>query len=201
MMSYNISKYTPDKWDETGDCWDWIAIGDIGRAFNGEILTLEEYKRVEDNYIKALYYVLDYLKIERVWVKDVAISGDDKKFLDKRKNHMELYGKEIMEWFYEVHKGHMELYDEKLMKMYKNVESIKRLDYEDIGDFCRLQLREDIGAKVFYPRRLGIYICYDFLLGIHSSHAIDEIIPKINELGLIVKGKKIRKWWRRWWRN
>ena len=168
MISYDISKYTPDKYDETGYCRDWIAIGDIGNEFNGEVLTVEEYKRVEDNYIKALYYVLDYFKITRLKLKDVGRNYD-------------------YETFYEVNKDRRNLYSEDMFKLYKNAEKMKELKYEDIGNYCRLQLREDLWGKMFYPRRLGVFICYDFILGLKCSYPIDEIIPKINELGLIVE--------------
>ncbi len=170
MKRYNISKYTPDKWDENGHCWDWIAIGDIGREFNGKVLTTEEYKRIEDNYIKALYYVLDYFKITNLKLKDVGRNSGDETFC-----------------FYAQQKDYAELYNDELLQLYKNVAKMKRLKYEDIGNYCRLQLREDIWGKAFCPRKLGIFICYDFILGLKCSRSIDEIIPKINKLGLVVE--------------
>ena len=108
MIRYDISKYTPDKYDETGYCRDWIAIGDIGNDFNGEVLTTEEYKRIEDNYIKALYYVLDYFKITRLKLKDAGRNYD-------------------YETFYEVNKDRRNLYSEDMFKLYKNAEKMKEL--------------------------------------------------------------------------
>lgn len=48
-------------------------------------------------------------------------------------------------------------------------------------------LREDIGAKVFYPRKLKVFICYDYLMGINCSKSIEKIIPQIENLGLYVE--------------
>jgi hypothetical protein len=48
-------------------------------------------------------------------------------------------------------------------------------------------LREDIGAKIFYPRKLKIFICYDYLMGIHCNRSIENVIPTIEALGLFVE--------------
>ncbi len=87
-----------------------------------------------------------------------------------------------------MHKNHIELYDEELLTLYRNVGNIKELEYKDIGNFCRLQLREDTWAVVKRPWKMGIFICYDFLLGVRTSRTIEPIIPRIEALGLCVDG-------------
>jgi hypothetical protein len=74
-----------------------------------------------------------------------------------------------------------------ILETYNSAEGIEKLEYKDLDLFFRLLLREDIGAKIFYPRRLKIFICYDYLMAIHSSRSIEKIIPDIEALGLFVE--------------
>lgn len=168
MKDYNISKYTDDKFDKNGYCADWISIGDIGGEFYDKILTPQEYYDTENCYIKAIYLIVDYLGIKTLKVKDVVKSFSLSQFLD-------------------IHRNHMELYNDDIMQLYNMSDNISCLNYDDIGNFCRLLLREDLGAKVFCPRKLHVFICYDFLLGIRSSRSLEQIINEIKKLGLDVR--------------
>ena len=53
MFEYRVTKYDPAfrnaQGAYSGD--DWTSISDIGKTFAGEILTRDEYQRVEDAYI------------------------------------------------------------------------------------------------------------------------------------------------------
>ncbi|MTH55351.1 hypothetical protein GKZ89_18310 [Bacillus mangrovi] len=60
-------------------------------------------------------------------------------------------------------------------------------DFHEVENLCRLQLREDIGVDIFYPRKLKIFIGYDYLMGVNSSRRLDSIIPEISAMGLFVE--------------
>jgi hypothetical protein len=55
VNEYRITKYNPAYRDQTGAYLreDWISISGIGKSFNGEVLTRDEYERVENAYITA----------------------------------------------------------------------------------------------------------------------------------------------------
>ena len=170
MKKYNISKYNPEFKDDLGRYLkeDWTAVSDIGKAFDGMVLSPEDYLDMESNYIKAIYEILDFYNLKSLNVQDVRKSFKYDRFI-------------------ELINERKVVYNEDLLKLYNNLESIKILEYQEIGLFCRLLLREDIGAKVFYPRKLKIFICYDYLLGIHSNRYIEKVIPRIKDLGLFVE--------------
>ncbi|WP_312095600.1 hypothetical protein [Aminipila sp.] len=170
MKKYNISKYNPKFKDNQGRYLreDWTAISDIDKVYNGKIFSAEDYLKMEDNYIKTVYKILNFHNLKTLKVKDVKKSFTQEKFL-------KLIDKQNI------------AYSQHLLNFYNRIESVKNLEYQDIDSFCRLLLREDIGAKLFYPRKLKIFICYDYLLGIHSSSSIEKVIPKITDLGLFVE--------------
>jgi hypothetical protein len=170
MKKYNISKYNPELKDNSGRYLkeDWTAISDIGKSFDGKVLSSEDYLEMEDKYIKAVYEILDFCNLKSLNVQDVRKSFKYDRFI-------ELINERKI------------VYNEDLLKLYNSLESIKILPYQEIGLFCRLLLREDIGAKVSYPRKLKIFICYDYLLGIHSNRSIEKVIPRIKDLGLFVE--------------
>ena len=55
MYEFQVTKYNPAFRDEAG-CYqkdEWTAISDIGREYDGVVLTREAYQRVEDAYVAA----------------------------------------------------------------------------------------------------------------------------------------------------
>lgn len=89
--------------------------------------------------------------------------------------------------FMEMIQVYRELYTEEVLEIYSNANDLEQLDKDKLDSFCRLQLREDLGADVFYPRRMKVFIGYDYLMGIHTSKSIDSLIPQIEGLGLFVE--------------
>jgi hypothetical protein len=170
MYKYNISKYNPafrdNNWRYMKE--DWSSISDVGKTFDGKTLTVEDYLATEDNYIKAIQIILKFYNLTYLRVCDVRKSFEDKKFMNLISKRKIVYTSDILE-------------------TYNSAESIERIELKDLDVFFRLLLREDIGAKIFYPRRLKIFICYDYLMGIHSSRPIKKIIPDLEALGLFVE--------------
>ncbi|BCJ98308.1 hypothetical protein [Anaerocolumna chitinilytica] len=167
MYKYNISKYNPifrdSNWTYRKE--DWTAISDIGKSFDNKILTVTDYIETENKYIKTVKLILNYLELDYIYVHDVRRSFSKEVFADMIKKRETLYSSEMI-------------------NMYDKAERIKKLERKDVDAFIKLLLREDIGAKVFYPRRLRIFICYDFLMGVNCSRSLENIIPEIEALGL-----------------
>lgn len=170
MYKYNISKYNPVFRDSNRRYMkeDWTAISDVGKTFDGKTLTSEAYIATEDSYVKAIQTIFNFFNLEYLNVCDVRKSFGDNQFRDLISKRKIKYTTDILE-------------------MYGAVEKMEKLEYKDLDSIIRLLLREDIGAKISYPRKLKIFICYDYLMGIHSSRSIEAVIPAIEALGLFVE--------------
>ncbi|MNM68761.1 hypothetical protein D3C81_803270 [compost metagenome] len=170
MHKYEITKYNPSFRDEKRRYLkdDWTAIGDIGKSFEGELLTIDSYKKVEDSYIKVIKMVMEYLEVPFLSIDNVRRSFSFERFMELRKNLRELYSQDIL-------------------GIYADAKDLDKLDKEKVDSYCRLLLREDIGSIVCYPRKMKVYIGYDYLMGIHTSKSIDSLIPSIEQLGLFVE--------------
>lgn len=170
MYKYSITKYNPLFRDDENRYLkdDWTAISDIGKTFDEEKLTIEDYKKTEDSYISAIHLIIDYLCLPYLKVDDVMRSFSFEMFQDLIKDYRELYNEEMLEY-------------------YSNVKNKDNLNKNNIDVFCRFLLREDIGAKVYYPRRMKVFIGYDYLMGVHMSKPLDPLIPLIEKMGLFVE--------------
>lgn len=170
MYKYRITKYNPQFRNDEGIYLkeDWTAISDIGKVFNGKELTIESYKKTEDSYISVIRLIMEYLNVPYLTVTDVIRSFPLEMFKNLISDYHELYSKEMIEY-------------------YSSEKNNDTLEKEYIDVFCRLLLREDIGSKIFYNRKMKIFIGYDYLMSIHTSKSLDSMISLIEELGLYVE--------------
>ncbi|MBE6091130.1 MAG: hypothetical protein E7206_24505 [Clostridium beijerinckii] len=172
MYKYRISKYNPSYRDNDGRYLkeEWTAISDIGKAFDGVKLSIEEYKKIEDSYIKVIQLIMNYVGVQFLTIDKVVRSFSNEKF-------EELF----------IATEYRHLYTSEILDIYHRVRDKENLDKERIDQFCRLLLREDIGAKIFYQNKIKVFIGYDYLMGIHTSKSLEKLIPEIEELGLYVE--------------
>lgn len=147
---------------------EWTAISDIGKSFDNKVLSVEDYIETEDKYIKAIKLIMDYNKLGYIYVHNAQKSFSQ-------------------EMFSEIINKRKVIYTTEIINIYNNAECIEKLDSKDIDMFFKLLLREDIGAKILYPRRLKIFVSYDFLMGVNCSRSLEIIIPDIEALGLYVE--------------
>lgn len=169
MHKYRISKYDPLFRDEAG-CYqknEWTAISDIGKTFDGILLTDEDYIRVEDNYIDAVKLIINFHSITCLCVANLCHSFSKEELLN-------------------LIKPYSHLYSESLLDFYTNFNG-SQAGFDEVESLCRLQLREDIGVDLFSPRKLKIFIGYDYLMGVSSSRSLESIIPEIRATGLFVE--------------
>lgn len=169
MYNYNISKYNPEFRDHNRRYQkdEWIAISDIGRVFEGVKLTDAAYMKVEDSYIQAIKQIMKFHSLPSLYCRKYQHSYSYDQFLDITKPYNHLYSEELLH-FYRKFSGNI-------------------LGGEEVDYLCRLQLREDVWSEIYYPRRLKIFICYDYLMGIASSRPLNKILPQIKELGLYIE--------------
>lgn len=75
-MKYRISKYNPSCRDGLGRYTvnEWSSLYDIGKTFNGVQFTLEEYLKVENNYITTYISLLKYFNTDTLEVVNLENS-------------------------------------------------------------------------------------------------------------------------------
>lgn len=172
MYKYRISKYNPIYRDNNGIYLkeEWTAISDIGKSFDGVKLSVEEYKKVEDSYIRVIKLVMSYVGTRFLTIDKVIRSFSNEEF---------------QEAFIETE--YRNLYTSEIINIYHSIKDNENLDEEGSDRFCRLLLREDIGSEVFYEDKIKIFIGYDYLMGVHTIKSLENLIPEIEELGLYVE--------------
>jgi hypothetical protein len=77
VFEYRVTKYDPARRDARGAYTrkEWTSFGDIGRTFGGQILTLGEYRRVEDAYVSAALAFLREAGVETLTVEGLEARG------------------------------------------------------------------------------------------------------------------------------
>lgn len=171
LFTYNITKYDPCLRDERRRYMkeDWIAISDIGKVFEGEKLTIENYKKVEDAYVSAIESILNLMKIPKLHADNLYRSYSLEKLREYSEQYKELYTPEIIEYF-------------------TNVNRKKVIKRQEVDTLVRLLLREDLGVwSLLYKNNLEISIGYDYLMTVKTSVPLDSIISKIEENGMFVE--------------
>lgn len=94
-FQYRVTKYNPQYRDERSGGYlldEWTSICDIGKVFNGEVVTKEEYDFVEDAYVKSVLSFMDDMDIQALKLislentrnyKDDRLTIEDNKFYNK----------------------------------------------------------------------------------------------------------------------
>lgn len=162
MKRYSITKYHKNKCDSEEE---WTSVSDIGKEYNGNVLNIDEYMKVEDSYVKAVLEILRYMKIHSVRIKNVS----------RWRNLAE----EVKE-----DPTQKELYSDLILNVYESVENDQEIEIETLDALIRLQLREDLGGLIYVPYRLKLFIGYDYMMGVHSSMNLRKLYTFISDLGL-----------------
>lgn len=75
IKGYKITKYDPSLYGPGGRCMEdtWTSISDIGKPFNGDTLTAEEYEKVESKYLTSVGLFAKAADIDRLRVCGLEI--------------------------------------------------------------------------------------------------------------------------------
>ena len=73
MQQFRLTKYDPQHRNESGDYLvdEWTEFSDIGKAFNGIVLTLDVYENIERNYIETACQLLGMTTIQVFSATDI----------------------------------------------------------------------------------------------------------------------------------
>ncbi len=85
---YVIIKYDPKFRNENGGYLkdEWTAISDIGEEFDSIVFTYEEYIKIENKYVEAVFLTMEYLNSKRIKISHIY------KFKDSQKRRLKKYG-------------------------------------------------------------------------------------------------------------
>lgn len=165
-FSWRITKYNPKYRDDqdrfTKD--EWTSIYDIGKFFSRKELTVEEYLKIEDLYIDAIFYFIKYLGVSTLEVNGLEKWSDNIEILDFN-----------------------QLYTEEMYNEYETIKEGDMITLQSIGNLCRLILRENIWCYLKNNLSIVIYFGYDYYMYIGTSVACDKAIEKVICSGLYVE--------------
>lgn len=160
MFGYRITKYNPQDRNELGyyQKEDWIGIDDIGKTFGKKKLTLQSYLQVEEAYAQAIIYIMDYLKLESLTLKN---------FTKLKLTHP--------------------LLNQEMLSVYNNTINDEQIDKIKASLLTKLLLREEI-AGIFESKEMFVHFGYDYYMYIGSSKELPkDLRNKIENLGLFVE--------------
>ncbi len=162
MNYYRITKYNPAFRDEQGFYTknDWTSISDVGQTFDDGILTVEEYKQIEDSYAKAVNIILQEKGILQLTVHSLEKN-------DCIKEH---------------------ILSSKDKEFYIRIAELLQLDSDNIEMAVRLALRELIWCTLSCStKNVEIEFGYDYYMYIRCDTISELAQKKISEYGLFVE--------------
>jgi hypothetical protein len=161
VFGYRITKYNPQDRNELGHYQkkDWIGIDDIGKTFDKKKLTLQKYLQVEAAYAQTIIYIMDYLNLESLTLKN----------------------------FTKLKLTHPELLNQEMLNVYNNTINDEQIDKIKAFLLTKLLLREEI-AGIFENKEMFVHFGYDYYMYIGSSKELpQDLRNKIENLGLFVE--------------
>lgn len=160
---WRITKYNPKYRDENGSYAkdEWTSLYDIGKQYQGETFTIEQYLETEEKYISAILKIMNSAKVP---------------YLQVRK----LYKWEHSFKFLEHYTGRMQ----NVYNMVKNGDVFKN---DELQDLCKLVLRENIGCQLWYESLMYVHFGYDYYMYIGIGRKCSDTLKWINSSGLFVE--------------
>lgn len=163
MYYYRVTKYDPAHRDEDGRYMknEWISVYDIGRCFDGETLTAEEYLSTEEHYIEAVL-----LSMQETGVETFKVTGLEKNGYDD-----------------------IGIFHFDLKHVYESLQEGLSLSGELLKDTMKLILREVVWAKL-ESNIMNVHFGYDYYMYICSKKPLEAMKQTAQNKGLFVENIK-----------
>ena len=164
-IKFPITKYNPIYRNEKGHYLkdEWTSISDIGAIYNGTEFTFDEYVKVENLYVNAVFLTLDYLRSKGVKITHIIKLASQKDF--KKYKSMEL-----VDTFCKIEK------DGELITNRAIIEHLIRLR---LREFI-VQLELTINSK----NRTELLFGFDYYMYLKTNQEVEPLLKQINKLGL-----------------
>lgn len=171
MPKYRISKYSPKYRDERGRYLkdDWTSYADIGKTFNGEQLTMEEYARIEAYYSKVVKTICEASNVKILRVEELESNFSIKDIV-------EMFGKKGME---------LSESDKQFIKHLKNGYLVT---LDCLNRCLLLALKDCYWCKLISPTsEFMIEFGYDLYIYITCGEIKKQIIQQAEGIGIYIE--------------
>lgn len=151
-MWHEIVKYNPIYYNKNGIYTkdEWTSRCDVGKCYNGKTFEIEDYLKVEQQYIDAVLSIMDAAKCAYMTVH--YLEADKKYIVDRIKSSK----------FYDI--------DFPLLKSLPLITEGRKIHYNKIDGVIRLALREYLYVVLCNRKhKLQIEFGYDYYMKILSS--------------------------------
>ncbi len=162
---YTVTKYDTKYRREDGSYSrdEWTEMSDVGKIYNGELFTIEEYYRVEALYVNAVLVIMNYFNSKSITV--LLFGTDDKRkksYINNIKNNPLIKGK---------------LFEGSIID-----------DIETISELIRLCLRRIIGMhfEITNNQNVRMGFDYDYYMYLYVQKDEPILFEQINSTGLFV---------------
>lgn len=166
MFNWRVTKYNPNYRDEFRRYKrsEWTSFCEIGKVFDGNKLTNDNYIAIENAYVDAIVAFMNGVENTSLTVKG----------LEKKNNNIML------------NREH-ELYSDEMINFYAAVQENDVLSIRAIQHLARLVLREDLWCKLEKDDIMFVHFGYDYYMYIGSHKICVDAINKIKKRGLFVE--------------
>ncbi|SHM87829.1 hypothetical protein SAMN02746066_03708 [Anaerosporobacter mobilis DSM 15930] len=171
MIKYRISKYNPNKRDSNNKYAvdTWTSYADIGKNYNNNRISFEEYIEVENNYVIVLMMVLEAVGVKRIQINDLEIN-----FTISEMNQM--------------FTNKLPMLTEVQINIINTLKNNYSIDYPQIGEYVRLILRECFWCRLYDKEtENNIEFGYDYYMYITCAKIPNDIINRGSNIGVYIE--------------
>jgi hypothetical protein len=155
-----ITKYDPRYRNEHGHYLreEWTSVSEIGRVFEGQLFTHEEYRRVERRYVQAAHALL-------ASCEQIVLLGVEK--------HGQAPNRHAAPTLFQA---------------WQTLQEGAVIRSADLGSLIELLLQEYAWCYlVDYTKRLKLEFGYDYYMYVRYDYLAPETLAYIEQLGLFVE--------------
>lgn len=146
MAGFRVTKYDPALRSPTGAYarHEWTSVSDVGRMFEGKVVSFSEYMRTEEAYVQAVRCFLHDSGVFTLRVTDV----------ETRTNRVESFPVEIAQ---------------ETVERARSVIDDTEVSGEDLDRVVRLVLREAVWCRLIGKRGFYVHVGYDYYMYIGAD--------------------------------
>lgn len=168
-MWHEIVKYNPIYYNKNGIYTkdEWTSRSDVGKCYNGKTFSIEEYLKVEQQYVNAVLSIMNAAKCTYMTIH--YLEADKKYIVDRIKSSK----------FYDI--------DFPLLKSLPLIAEGRKIHYKKIDGVIRLALREYLYVVLCnHKHKLQIEFGYDYYMKILSSLSNTILQEKVSKADLFL---------------
>lgn len=154
MEYFRITKYNHEKFGTSEYLNDWTSVSDVGKTFNGEVLTPDVYIETENKYI---YLLCEFMKENGVSAFNICAL--ERYNIDESLDRINSLGVHFLE---------------NAKEFVSSISKNKKIEgVENISVLARLILREVLWCKLEHPL-MFVHFGYDYYMYVGCKKKINE---------------------------